>query len=151
MENIEKALAAHPFLKGMAPGLVKELVDCASEVTFNAGDFVCRVDDEANQFYLIQSGRIAVQHFSSWKGPITVATLGEGDDLGRFWVEKTYRWRFEARAQQLTRAIALDVKKLSQKCEGNHDLGYDFLKRYTYSLVLQFRATRLQLLDMLKP
>jgi CRP/FNR family cyclic AMP-dependent transcriptional regulator len=151
MEKMEAALAAHPFLKGMAPGLVQELVDCASEVTFDAGDIVCQVDDPAMQFYLIESGRIAVQTFSSWKGPITVATLGEGDDLGRFWVEAPYRWRFEARAQQLTRCIALEVKKLSEKCEANHDLGYEFLKRYTYSLVMQFRATRLQLLDMLKP
>jgi CRP-like cAMP-binding protein len=151
MEKIEAALAAHPFFKGMAPGLVQELVDIASEVTFNPGDIVCRVDDEATLFYLILSGKIAVQTFSSWKGPITVATMGEGDDLGRFWVEKPYRWRFEARAQQLTRCIALEVGKLSQKCEANHDLGYEFLKRYTYSLVLQFRATRLQLLDMLKP
>jgi CRP/FNR family cyclic AMP-dependent transcriptional regulator len=151
METIEASLLKHPFMRGIEPALIKEMVPCASFVTFNAGDFVARVDEEAHQFYLLLHGRVSVQTFSPKKGPITVQTLGEGAMLGRFWLKKPYRWRFEARAQELTRAIALDVRCLAEKCEANHSLGYAFMKRYTYDLVLQFRALRLQLLDMLEP
>ena len=57
-------------------------------------------------------------------------------------------WSFSARAVELTRAIALDGKCLRAKCEENHDLGYELLKRFARILERHLEATRLQLLDV---
>jgi hypothetical protein len=53
-----------------------------------------------------------------------------------------------ARAVELTRAIALDGKCLREKCEKDHDLGYELLKRFSNIIEQRLEATRLQLLDV---
>ena len=47
-----------------------------------------------------------------------------------------------------TRAIALDGKCLRVKCESDHDLGYELLKRFAHIMEQRLEATRLQLLDI---
>jgi CRP/FNR family cyclic AMP-dependent transcriptional regulator len=149
METIEPILAAHPFFKGLDPGLLKLVVPFGTKVSFTPSEFLCRENDPANQFYILYQGKVSVETFSPKKGPIIVQTLGSEDVLGRMWFGKEpYRWRFESRAMEITRAVALDVKGLARQCEEHHSLGFEIMKRYTAALIKQFRATRLQLLDM---
>jgi hypothetical protein len=74
--------------------------------------------------------------------------LGEGEILGWSWLIPPYNWHFDARAVELTRAIALDGKCLRNKCEQDHDLGYELLKRFAHIMEQRLQATRLQLLDV---
>jgi len=148
MQTLEPILAEHPFLKGLDPEYLKLLVGCASNVRFNAGQFIFREGEEANQFYMIRQGKVALETLAAERGPITVQTVGEGDVLGWSWLIPPYRWRFDARALELTRAIALDGKCLRQKSEEDHNLGYELLKRFSNIIVERLEATRLQLLDI---
>jgi len=150
METLEPILAKHPFLKGLEPRHLKILVGCASNVRFNAGQFLFHEDEEANEFYMIRGGKVAVQIQGAERGPITVQTIGEGDVLGWSWLIPPYRWRFDAKALELTRAIALDGKCLRTKSEDDHDLGYELLKRFAGIIVERLEAARLQLLDVYK-
>ncbi|MGB9024129.1 MAG: cyclic nucleotide-binding domain-containing protein [Candidatus Bathyarchaeia archaeon] len=150
METLEPILAQHPFLKELEPRHLKILVGCASNVRFNAGQIMFHVGEEANQFYMIRQGKVAIETLVPELGPITVQTVGEGDVLGWSWLIPPYRWRFDARAVELTRAIALDGKCLRQKSEEDHDLGYELLKRFSGIIVERLEATRLQLLDIYK-
>jgi CRP-like cAMP-binding protein len=124
------------------------VAQCASRVNFEAGQFLCRTEEEARQFYLINHGRVSVEIFSARRGPVTIQTLGAGDVLGWLWFLKPYHWHFDARAQELTRAISLEVKCLRDRCENNHELGYELMKRYAHAIAVQFRVTKLQLMDM---
>jgi len=150
METLEPILAQHPFLKELEPRHLKILVGCASNVRFNAGQILFHEGEEANQFYMIRQGKVAIETLAPELGPITVQTVGEGDVLGWSWLIPPYRWRFSARAVELTRAIALDGKCLRQKSEEDHDLGYELLKRFSGIIVERLEATRLQLLDVYK-
>jgi len=150
METLEPILAKHPFLKGLDPRHLKILVGCASNVRFNAGQFLFHEGEEANEFYMIREGKVAVQIQGAERGPITVQTIGEGDVLGWSWLIPPYRWRFDAKALELTRAIALDGKCLRTKSEEDHDLGYELLKRFAGIIVERLEAARLQLLDVYK-
>jgi len=150
METLEPILAKHPFLKGLEPRHLKILVGCASNVRFNAGQFLFHEGEEANEFYMIRGGKVAVQIQGAERGPITVQTIGEGDVLGWSWLIPPYRWRFDAKALELTRAIALDGKCLRTKSEDDHDLGYELLKRFAGIIVERLEAARLQLLDVYK-
>jgi len=148
METIEPVLAAHPFFHGLNAQHLKTVAQCASRVNFEAGQFLCRTEEEARQFYLINHGRVSVEIFSARRGPITIQTLGAGDVLGWLWFLKPYHWHFDARAQELTRAVSLEVKCLRDRCENNHELGYELMKRYAHAIAVQFRVTKLQLMDM---
>lgn len=148
MENLERYLAEHSFFKDIEPQYLKLLVGCASNVRFQPGQFLFRCGEEANNFYLIRHGRIAVELFAPNRGAITVQTVSEGEILGWSWLIPPYRWHFDAKATELTRAIALDGKCLRTKCEADHSLGYELLKRFSYILSQRLEATSLQLLDI---
>jgi CRP/FNR family cyclic AMP-dependent transcriptional regulator len=148
METIEPLLAAHPFFKGMTPQHLAAVAACGRPVQFKAGDFLCREVEEALEFYVVLSGMVTVEIFSARRGPITTSTVEEGEVLGWIWFDKPFHWHLDARARQVTRTVALEVKALVQKCEEDHDLGYEFMKRYAHHLAVQFRVTKLQLVDM---
>jgi len=150
METLEPILAKHPFLKGLKPEHLKILVGCASNVRFNAGQFLFHEGEEANEFYMIREGKVAVQIQGAERGPIIVQTIGEGEVLGWSWLIPPYRWRFDVEALELTRAIALDGKCLRTKSEEDHDLGYQLLRRFAGIIVERLEAARLQLLDVYK-
>jgi hypothetical protein len=55
---------------------------------------------------------------------------------------------FDASAVEETLAFALDGVCLRTKCEENHDLGYEMMKRFSLIIIERLQATRLQLLDV---
>jgi CRP/FNR family cyclic AMP-dependent transcriptional regulator len=59
-----------------------------------------------------------------------------------------YRWTYDARALELVRAIAMDATCLRDKCEADHDLGYELMKRFMPVMVERLHSTRLQMLDV---
>jgi CRP/FNR family cyclic AMP-dependent transcriptional regulator len=148
METLQRILAEHPFFKDLEMPHLQLLAGCASNVRFNAGEVIFREGEEANLFYLIRHGKVAVEMFAPGRGPVIIQTLGEGDLLGWSWLIEPYRWRFEARAVELTRAIALDGECLRVKCEEDHNLGYELMKRIAHVIEHRLQATRLQLLDV---
>ena len=148
MQTLEPILAEHPFFKNLDRRYLELIVGCASNVRFNAGEFIFREGEEADRFYIIRHGKIALEVFAPDRGPLTIQTIGEGDVLGWSWLFPPYRWHFDARALELTRAIALDGKCLREKCEEDHDLGYELVKRFAQIIMERLQATRLQLLDV---
>ncbi len=148
METLLPILSAHPFFDGLEERYLQLLVGCASNVRFDAGQFIFREGEEANQFYLIRHGSVALQVFGEPHGSITIRTLSEGEILGWSWLISPYRWKFTARAVELTRAIALDGKCLRTKSQEDHDLGYELLKRFASIIEDRLEAASLQLVNI---
>jgi CRP-like cAMP-binding protein len=148
MDTLERILSGHPFFAGLAPSYLDLCVGCAANVRFAADEFVFHAGAEANEFYLIRAGRIAIEVAPPGRIPLVLQTLGEGDILGWSWLVPPYHWVFDARALEPTRAIALDGRCLRDKCEADHDLGYELLKRFAHIMEQGLQAARLQLLDV---
>ncbi len=148
METLERIIAEHPFFAGLESYYTGLLTGCASNVRFHAGVYIFKEGEPADNFYLIRSGKVALEILPPHNRPINVETLTEGEILGWSWLLPPYIWSFHAHALQETRAIALDGKCLRSKCEQNHDLGYEVLKRFGQIMARRLQATRIQLLDM---
>jgi CRP-like cAMP-binding protein len=148
MHTLEPILAEHPFLKGLRQEHLELLVGCASNVRFEAGAFVFRQGQEANHFYILRDGKVAVELFAPQRGAVAIDTYGEGDVLGWSWLIPPYHWRFDARAVEPTRAISLDARCMRTKCENDHELGYELMKRFARIIEQRLDATRWQLLDV---
>jgi CRP/FNR family cyclic AMP-dependent transcriptional regulator len=148
METLERIVAEHPFFSGLEQYHTGLLTGCAANVRFASGAYIFKEGEEANQFYLIRSGKVALEISPPQSRPVAVETLQEGDVLGWSWLLPPYIWSFDAHALQETRAIALDGKCLRGKCEQNHDLGYEVLKRFAQLVARRLQATRFQLLDL---
>ena len=148
MEDLKNILAEHPFFRELQEEYISLIVGCASNVRFGAGNMILREGEEANHFYLIRAGKVSLQLMTPNKGPIIIETLDEGDILGWSWLVPPYTWHFDAKALELTRMIALDGKCLRNKCESDHHLGYELLKRFGDIMIKRLESTRLQLLDI---
>jgi CRP/FNR family cyclic AMP-dependent transcriptional regulator len=151
METLERVLKEHPFLKGLEPRLLKIIVGCASNVVFQPGEFLFREGDEANSFYFIRGGKVMIETFIPEKGPVAIQSREAGEVTGWSWLVPPYRWHFDARAIELTRAIALDGKCLRGKFDKDHDLGYAMMKKFAAVIADRLDATRMQLMDIYGP
>lgn len=148
METLESILAAHPFFSGMEPLHLQLLTGCARNVVFKEEDIIFRQGEEANSFYLIRTGQVALQLFADRRGPLTILTLGDGEVLGWSWLSPSARWKFTARAIATTHATSLDGKCLREKAEADHEFGFQLLKRLVHVIEDRMQATRLQLLNV---
>lgn len=148
IETLERLIGEHPFFNGMAEQHLRFVAGCAKNIRFDEGQIIFREGDEADQFYFIREGLIAVELVVPPRGFTTLQTLGAGEMLGWSWLLPPYRWQFGARALEQTHALAFDGKCLRNKCEQDHDLGYEILKRFTHVISERLDTTRLQLLDL---
>lgn len=148
MKSLESILAHHPFFENLEAKYLALVTGCASNVRFEAGEFIYRQDEEANSFYIIREGKVALEVCPPEKNPITVQTISDGEVLGWAWLVPPYHWQFDAQAVELTRAIVLDGKCLRTKCGEDHTLGYELLSRLLPVIGQTMEATRLQLLDI---
>ncbi len=148
MEMLERVLAEHPFFSGIDPRYLELVVGCASNLRLNAGEFIFHEGEEADHFYLIREGKVSLEVSAPGRARLTVHTLGGGDILGWSWLVPPYYWRFDARAEELTRAIVLDGKCLRDKCEADHELGYELLKHVVSDFGRLLDATRFRLLGL---
>ncbi len=149
MEGIEQILAKHPFFAGFALEHRRLVAGCARNHRYDAGEYLCREGAGADEFYLLRHGRVALEIDAPGRQPIVFATI---DAKARSWAppgwcRPTAGCR-RARRRRLTRAIGIDAACLRDKCEADHDLGYDMMKRFLPVLAQRLHATQLQILDV---
>lgn len=148
IEGLERILREHRFFADIDDAFCSLLGGCAKNVRFDAGEYLFREGGPADQFYLIRHGRVALELSAPGRGEVTFQTLGEGEIVGVSWLIPPYRWTYDAQAVEPVRAISMDAKCLRDKCEADHDLGYEMMKRFVPVLVERLQATRMQILDV---
>jgi CRP/FNR family cyclic AMP-dependent transcriptional regulator len=130
VETLEPILAKLPFFKGLDKRYLELLVGCASNARYNTGEYLYQEGKEANQFFIIRQGKVAIESAVPGRGMITVEIHEAGDVVGWAWLLPPYRWYFNGRAVEPTRVIVLDGLCLRGKCEQDHTLGYEFMSRF---------------------
>ena len=146
--SFETVLHEHPFFRDMPEERVEVLAGCAANVVFQPDEFIFRADQKAERFYVIRFGRVALESWLPQGGSIPIETVEAGDVLGWSWLFPPYKWHFDARAQTLVRALALDGVCLREKCERDPGLGFELVRRFAQVAVRRLEATQLQLLDL---
>jgi len=148
VESLERIIREHRFFVGLEEAHGRLVCGCASNVRFEAGQYLFREGGPADRFYLLRHGRVALELTAPGRGSISFRTVHEGEIVGVPWLIPPYRWTYDARALERVRAIAIDAACLRRKCEEDHDLGYAMMKRFVPALVQQLQATQMQILDV---
>ena len=148
MEGLEHIVLAHPFFAGFEAELGQVVSGCARNLRFDAGQYLFHEAEPANEFFLIRQGAVALEILPPGQPPVVIATEHEGEIVGSSWLMPPYRWRFDARTIELTRAIGIDARCLRDKCEADHHLGYELMKRMLPVIARRLDEARLQLLDV---
>ncbi|HET7567944.1 MAG TPA: cyclic nucleotide-binding domain-containing protein [Gaiellaceae bacterium] len=137
-----------PVFADLEPEDLELVAGCGQNVAFDAGDRLFKEGDEADSFYLVRHGLVALEQYVPNKGMLTVETVGPGEIAGWSWLVPPYRWQLSARAIEPTRAIVLDGACLRGKCDDDPALGYRLLSRISGELVQVITQARLQLVDV---
>jgi len=148
MKDIADLLRHHPFAEGLDEETLALVAGCAKNVVLQPGDYIFREGAAADFFYLVRHGAVALETFVPGRGAFTFLTVKSGEILGADWLIPPYRSSFDARATELTRAIAFDGKCLRGKCEADPRVGYEMMKRFIPPLVKRLQAARMQALGM---
>jgi CRP-like cAMP-binding protein len=148
MEGLERIVLSHPFFAGLEAALGGLVSGCARNLRFDPGSYLFHEGDPANELYLIRQGTVALEIKPPGRSPIVFATEHAGGIVGTSWLVPPYRWRFDARAMELTRAIGIDARCLRDKCEADYHLGYEMMKRFLPVVAQRLDEARLQVLDV---
>jgi CRP/FNR family cyclic AMP-dependent transcriptional regulator len=138
---LEKAVAGHPFARGMSMAHLEALTDCAMFLEFRAGETIFNEGDISNRFYLIQSGRISLETEGEDGSIIVLQSLGAGDVLGWSWLFPPYYWHFTACASEPTQAIFFYGTRLRERCEEDREFGYELMRRVTSVVMKRLQVT----------
>src|SRR5438552_11287921 len=85
-----------PVLDSLAATHRDQLMELAHEVTFPRNCRIFEEDGEADRFWIIRTGAVALDlRVPGLRAPI-VATVGDGELLGWSWMFEPYRWHFGA-------------------------------------------------------
>ncbi len=148
MAGLEKILLQHPFFRGLETHLGSLIAGCTRNVVFKAGQYLLREGALAREFYLVREGSVALEVSVPGRPAVVFLTLGEGEIVGASWLAPPYRWTCDARVVKPVHALGIDAECLRAKCEADHDLGYELMKRCQSMVIQRLHAARLQLLDL---
>lgn len=151
MRSIAQLVGEHPALADLPPSDQELIAGCGRNVHFGAGTLLLREGDPADTFYLIRTGRVAIEIHHPGRAGLTVSTVGPGGLVGWSWLFPPYRWRSDARALDEVSAVAIDGACLRQKCDQDHSLGYRLMGRIAQVVIAALGDARLQLLDLYQP
>ena len=146
--SILEVLAGLAFFKGLSHRNLLLLTTAVKPMTFQAGDYLGREEEEATAFYVLLSGTVSIGFSTPERGEIPVQTVGSGAVVSWSWLVPPYRWRYDCRATERVQALAFDAKWLRDQCEQYHDLGYHLLKHLVAVIGGRLTATQQQLLDL---
>jgi len=148
MDTIEALLHDVPLFEGLTPAEFELIAGCGSNVRFREGELLFRDGNEADTFFIVRHGAVALETFVPTRGAVTIETLEAGEVVGWSWLFPPHRWHFDARALSLVRATGFDGACLRAKCEADPRLGYDLMSRFAQIVIERLQQTRLRLLDV---
>ena len=148
MQTIEQLIAESPTFAGLDESRLELIAGCAHNEHVEAGTLLLREGEPADVFFLIRRGVVALEVHAPGRGSLQIETLVAGDVVGWSWLFPPYRWHMDGRAVESFSLVAFDGACLRGKCEDDHDLGYELMKRFAANVVDRLQATRFQLLDV---
>jgi CRP/FNR family cyclic AMP-dependent transcriptional regulator len=140
-------VASHPFLRGLGNSHLEALASCAMPLRFAPGDFIFREGDPANRFYLLMTGKVAIEAQYEERRA-TVQSIGGGDVLGWSWLFPPYYAHFDARVIETTEAMFFYGTRLREMCDNDHTLGYEMLNRIAMVVIDRLLAAERQLVGI---
>jgi CRP-like cAMP-binding protein len=147
VQTIEEYLPGRAFFAGLDEQAIALMAGCAVNAHVRPGEFLFREGEAADTFYVVRSGRVAIQMRLPTEA-VVLDTVRDGDVVGWSWLVAPYRWTFDALATEETSVIAFDGACLRGKCETDPALGYALVQRVVQVMSARLHSARVRLLDL---
>ncbi len=148
LQHLEQRVREHPFAGGMPDRYIRILAGCAHSAEFAEGAFLFREGENADTFYWITAGKVAMELHAPPRGTLQIDSRAAGDALGWSWLVAPYRWFCDARAVETVQALAFNGACLRGEWGQDPELAYEMYRRFVPLIHRTLQATQLQLLDI---
>ncbi len=115
---------------------------------FEAGSELFREGEEAHEFSIVRSGRVALRVLVPERGMITILTVEPGDVIGWSAVVAPYRSTSTAEALEPAEILAFDGAALRGELRSDCRLASIVYPRLLQAVARRLVGTRYQLLDL---
>lgn len=146
--TMDELLTGRGFLAGMSDGTVALLSAVARIEEFDPGALLLREGENADTFFLITRGRVAIEIHAPSQKPIVIDTVEPGHVVGLSWVAAPFRWQFDARALDPVEAVTIDAAHLLEELAVRPEVAAELHQRLSSVLLARLQSTRIRLLDL---
>lgn len=148
MQTLRELIAEAPVFAQLGEAHLELIAGCAQTERAARDTLLLREGAPADRFYLIRHGVVALEIHAPGRDPLLITTLHEGDVVGWSWLFAPFRWHMDGRATTDCALIGFDGACVRRKCDDDHELGYQLMRRFAANVIDRLQATRLQLLDV---
>ncbi|WP_438309548.1 cyclic nucleotide-binding domain-containing protein [Streptomyces sp. HUAS TT3] len=144
-----------PGGEGLLAGLPAEererLTALAREVVLPGATRVFEEGGEADRFWIIRSGTVALDVQVPGRGRAVVETIGAGGLLGWSWLCPPRQWHLGAETRESVHAWEFDAAAVRALCTERPAFGLALVTLVAATIGERLRATRTRLLDLYGP
>ena len=135
------SLGHQAIFRGVPWTQLEALAGVAACAKFGPDEVVFREGEEANRFYLLLSGEVALEATAGGR-EVQLQSVGAGEALGWSWVFSPFQWQFTARTLTPVEAYFFHAPTLRQRMDDDPALGYAIMKCMAAVLFERLLATR---------
>ena len=144
-------LSAHEFFSEFSDDVIKFLCECSSTREIKKGQILFRQGENADKFYIVRSGRIAIQMPAIMGPTLEIQTLDKDQILGWSWLISPYKWNFQTKAEEDSELLQFDGVAILARCEQEPKFGYELLKKFAALMSVGLNAARQKMMDEWNP
>ena len=137
-----EVFSGHDFLHGLSEQHRLRLVSAVTPFSIAAGEVLGREGTTADKFYLIQSGKVAIET-SKADAQAPLQVLGPGEVVGWSWLVAPHQWKFTCHAVTEVHGLQFDGFWLRDQCEQDPYLGYVVTKKVLEAVAQRLGALRI--------
>lgn len=134
------------FLSGFDAPERETLAKIARRKQFKADQSIFCQGEDANGFYVIETGLVSLDYALPHERQIQLQQLGPGEILGWSWLSEPCKWKFGATAIDDVTASFFSAADVRDQCARDPRLGYVLMERIALALMERLQATRHKLL-----
>jgi CRP-like cAMP-binding protein len=147
VKGTEQVLKECVLFAGLNDSQLEKVASITVEKEYEAGSTIFTTGDSAEELFVLQEGRVAVQMTLPRSGGqnnhrITVDVVTKNEIAGWSAIIEPYKYTFTATCIQRTRALSIDGNKMRALLRDNPKIGYEVLKGLTRVLAAGLNDTR---------
>ena len=144
-------MTGQSFLRVIPEAQQKGLLELGHEVTFASGHRIFHEGGKADRFWVLRSGRVALDLHVPGRRAVDVEVLEAEDLLGWSWLLPPYVWHLGARSLTEVRADEFEAEAVRALCADDPELGRAVAMGVAAVIGHRLKAARTRLLDLYAP
>lgn len=141
-------MTRHSVLRALPANRRDRFMALAREVSFPEDTRIAEEGTQADRFWVLHTGTVALDIAVPGRQPVVVETIGMGELLGWSWLFPPYRWHLGAQAISPVRAWEFDAARVRELCDEDPVLGRALITYVAHIVADRLMAARTRLVDV---